>query len=59
MCPPNRQSFDARLPFAKVMGSEAGLTGPKGAIVRKVAVGPSLSNLEEALNSIKGTLERK
>jgi hypothetical protein len=45
--------------LVNIMGSEqAGLTGPKGAIVRKVAVGRSLSNLEDALNSIKGTLER-
>ena len=40
------------------MGSEqAGLTGPKGSIVRKVAVGRSVSNLKETLTSIKNTLE--
>ena len=41
-----------------VMGSEqAGLTGPKGAIVRKAAVGRSVSNLQNALTTIKKTLE--
>jgi hypothetical protein len=41
-----------------VMGSEqAGLTGAKGAIVRKAAVGRSTSNLQQALTTIKGTLE--
>jgi hypothetical protein len=40
------------------MGSEqAGLTGPKGSIVRKVAVGRSVSNLQNALTTIKNTLE--
>jgi hypothetical protein len=40
------------------MGSEqAGLTGPKGAIVRKAAVGRSVSNLRDALTTIKKTLE--
>ncbi len=42
------------------MGSEqAGLTGPKGSIVRKVAVGRSVSNLQDALTTIKNTLEGK
>jgi len=41
-----------------VMGSEqAGLTGAKGAIVRKAAVGRSVSNLQNALATIKRTLE--
>ena len=41
-----------------VMGSEqAGLTGAKGAIVRKAAVGRSVSNLQNALTTIKRTLE--
>jgi hypothetical protein len=41
------------------MGSEqAGLTGPKGSIVRKTAVGRSVSNLKDALATIKNTLER-
>jgi len=40
------------------MGSEqAGLTGPKGSIVRKAAVGRSVSNLKDALMTIKKTLE--
>lgn len=40
------------------LGSEqAGLTGPKGAIVRKAAVGRSVSNLKDALATIKKTLE--
>jgi hypothetical protein len=40
------------------MGSEqAGLTGAKGSIVRKVAVGRSVSNLQDALTTIKSTLE--
>jgi hypothetical protein len=40
------------------MGSEqTGLTGVKGSIVRKVAVGRSVSNLQNALMTIKGTLE--
>jgi len=41
-----------------VMGSEqAGLTGAKGAIVRKAAVGRSVSHLQNALNKIRTTLE--
>ena len=41
-----------------VMGSEqAGLTGAKGAIVRKTAVGRSVSNLQSGLTTIKKTLE--
>jgi len=40
------------------MGSEqAGLTGPKGSIVRKAAVTRSVSNLQHALTSIRDTLE--
>ena len=40
------------------MGSEqAGLTGIKGSIVRKAAVGRSVSNLQNALTNIKNTLE--
>jgi hypothetical protein len=40
------------------MGSEQeGLTGPKGSIVRKAAVGRSVSNLRGALTTIKNTLE--
>jgi hypothetical protein len=36
---------------------QAGLTGVKGSIVRKVAVGRSVSNLQDALETIKNTLE--
>jgi hypothetical protein len=40
------------------MGSEqAGLTGAKGAIVRKAAVGRSVSHLQNALTKIRTTLE--
>jgi hypothetical protein len=40
------------------MGSEqAGLTGAKGSIFRKAAVGRSVSNLKDALTTIKSTLE--
>jgi hypothetical protein len=44
----------------KEMGSEqAGLTGVKGSIVRKVAVGRSASSLEKSLAAIKDILESK
>jgi len=40
------------------MGSEqAGLTGAKGAVIRKAAVGRSISNLQNGLTAIKNTLE--
>ena len=42
----------------KAMGSEqAGLTGIKGSMVRKVAVGRSASSLEKSLAAIKTMLE--
>lgn len=42
----------------KVMGSEqAGLTGAKGAIVRKAAVGRSVSNFQNRLTEIRRMLE--
>jgi hypothetical protein len=42
------------------MGSEqAGLTGVKGTIIRHVAVGRSVSNLEDQLTDIKNKLEAK
>jgi hypothetical protein len=42
------------------MGSEqAGLTGVQGSIVRKAAVGRSFSNLQNALKTIKITLEER
>jgi len=41
------------------MGSEqAGLTGLKGSIVRRAAVGRSVSNLQNALTTIKDALEK-
>ncbi len=52
---------DQKLPgfyLIKAMASEqAGLSGVKGAIVRSVAVGRSVSNLKDALSEIKSTLE--
>jgi hypothetical protein len=36
---------------------QAGLSGVKGSIVRKVAVGRSVSNLQDALDTIKNALE--
>jgi len=42
------------------MGSEqAGLTGAKGFIVRKTAVGRSISSLQDSLTAIRNTLESK
>lgn len=56
-----RGSNDPKTPgfyLVTAMGSDqAGLTGPKGSIVRKTAVGRSVSNLRDALTSIKNALE--
>lgn len=56
-----RDSKDPKHPgfyLIKAMGSEqAGLTGFKGSIVRKVAVGRSVSSLEKLLSSLKTALE--
>jgi hypothetical protein len=42
------------------MGSEqAGLTGFKGSMVRKVAVGRSVDSLQKSLASIKDALEHE
>jgi hypothetical protein len=42
----------------KIMGSEqAGLTGLKGSIIRKVAVDRSASSLQQSLATIKSALE--
>ena len=42
------------------MGSEqAGLTGPKGSIVRRTAVGRSISSLQNSLTAIRNNLESK
>ena len=44
----------------KVLGSEqAGLTGLTGSIVRKVAIGKSVSSLQESLTNIKSVLENR
>jgi len=57
-----RGSDDPKQPgfyLIKVMGSEqAGLTGFKGSIVRKVAVGKSVSSLQSSLTAIKNALEQ-
>ena len=43
-----------------LVGSEqAGLTGVKGSLVRKVAVGRSVSNLQDGLSAIKNALDLK
>jgi hypothetical protein len=42
---------------AVIKTEQAGLTDAKGAIVRKAAVGRSVSNLQQALTTIKSTLE--
>lgn len=56
-----RGNEEAKVPgfyLIMAMGSEqAGLTGVKGSIVRKTAVGRSVSNLRNALTNIKVTLE--
>jgi hypothetical protein len=54
----NDESKRPGLYLIMAMGSEqAGLTGVKGSIVRKTAVGRSVSNLQNALRNIKTTLE--
>jgi len=56
-----REGDDPKPPgfyLIKALGSEqAGLSGPKGSIVRKAAVGRSVSNLQKALTNIRNTLE--
>ncbi len=56
-----RDADDPKQPgfyLIKALGSEqAGLTGPKGSIVRKAAVGRAVSNLQKALTTIRNTLE--
>jgi hypothetical protein len=58
-----RGSADSTKPgfyLITAIGSEqAGLTGLKGSIVRKTAVGRSVSNLRDALMTIKNTLESR
>ena len=44
----------------KILGSEqAGLTGVKGSVVRKAAVGRSVSSLQNALRAIRDALQSK
>jgi hypothetical protein len=44
----------------KALGSEqAGLTGPKGSMLRRVAVGRAVSNLQKGLAALRTTLEGK
>ncbi|MGB2677567.1 MAG: hypothetical protein WAN12_10850 [Candidatus Acidiferrum sp.] len=56
-----RRSDDPKQPgfyLIMAMGSEqAGLTGAKGSVIRKTAVGRSVSHLQKALSAIKSTLE--
>jgi hypothetical protein len=56
-----RGSDDSKQPgfyLIMAMGSEqAGLTGLKGSIIRKVAVGRSVSSLQKSLTVIRNTLE--
>ena len=58
-----RGSGDPKQPgfyLIMAMGSEqAGLTGLKGSIIRKAAVGRSVSNLRDALTTIRKTLENR
>jgi len=57
-----RGNDDSKAPgfyLVMIMGSEqAGLTGPKGSIVRKAAVGRSVSNLRDVLSRIRKALEK-
>jgi hypothetical protein len=56
-----RGSDDPKQPgfyLIMAMGSEqAGLTGAKGSVIRKAAVGRSVSHLQKALTAIRNTLE--
>ena len=56
-----RGSDDPKQPgfyLIMAMGSEqAGLTGAKGSVIRKAAVGRSVSHLQKVLTSIRSTLE--
>ena len=54
------RSSDAKTGFYLIMimsSEQAGLTGVKGSIVRKAAVGRAVSNLEQALRTIRTALE--
>ena len=55
-----RGSEDGGFYLIKEMGSEqAGLTGVKGSLVRKVAMGRTASSLQQSLDTIKSMLETK
>jgi len=57
-CVRPQSSKDAGFFLITLLGSEqAGLTGVKGSVVRKVAVGRSTSNLQDALATIKNVLD--
>ncbi len=59
-CIPEPLSKQRGFYLIKVLGSEqAGLTGFKGSIVRKVAVDRSASTLQKSLQSIKNMLEQR
>jgi len=58
-CIPAPQGETKGFYLIKIMGSEqAGLTGMKGSMVRKVAVGRSASALQKSLESVKRMLEQ-
>jgi len=56
-----REGDDPKQPgfyLIKALGSEqAGLSGPKGSIIRKAAVGRAVSNLQKGLAALRNTLE--
>lgn len=57
-CFPGQDRAEPGFHLVKIMGSEqAGLTGVSGSIVRRAAVGRSLSNLQKALTTIRSRLE--
>jgi len=57
-CVRPQPSKDSGFFLITLVGSEqAGLTGVKGSVVRKVAVGRSTSNLQDALSAIKTALD--
>jgi hypothetical protein len=58
-----REGDDPKQPgfyLIKALGSEqAGLSGPKGSIIRRAAVGRAVSNLQKSLAALRTTLESK
>ena len=60
VCVPDQENPDRGFYLITLKGSQqAGLTGLKGGIVRKVAVDKSRSSLERALGAIKQKLESR